>query len=99
MLTAVGEMVPELYPFVYSAYSSPFSLFFGDSVLNSSEGVQQGDPLGPLLMCLTIYDMLKNLGSEFRVFYLDDGTLGGSLDEVLGDVQMVKRAAGDMGLN
>ena len=51
-----------------------------------------------LLFCLTIHDILKNLRSEFGVFYLDDGTLGGSLDEVLGDVQIVKRAAGDMGL-
>ena len=98
MLTAVGELVPELFPFVHSAYSSPSSLFFGDSVLDSSEGVQQGDPLGPLLFCLIIHDILKNLRCEFGVFYLDDGTLGGSLDEVLGDVQMVKSAAGDMGL-
>ena len=32
------------------------------------------------------------------MFYLDDGTLGGSLEEVLRDVCMVERVAGDMGL-
>ena len=42
--------------------------------------------------------MLKQLKCEFGVFYLDDGTLGDSLDEVLSDVQMVERVAGDMGL-
>ena len=98
MLAAVREMVPELYPLIHSAYSSPSSLFFGESVLQSSEGVQQGDPLGPLLFCLTIHDMLMQLRGEFGVFYLDDGTLGGSLEEVLRDVRMVERVAGDMGL-
>ena len=98
MLAAVREMVPELYPLIHSAYSSPSSLFFGESVLQSSEGVQQGDPLGPLLFCLTIHDMLMQLRGEFGVFYLDDGTLGGSLEEVLRGVRMVERVAGDMGL-
>ena len=98
MLAAVREMVPELYPLIHSAYSSPSSLFFGESVLQSSEGVQQGDPLGPLLFCLTIHDMLLQLRGEFGVSYLDDGTLGGSLEEVLRDVHMVERVAGDLGL-
>ena len=98
MLTAVREMVSELYPLIHSAYRSLSSVFFGESVLQSSEGVQQGDPLGPLMFCLTIHDMLMQLRAEFGVFYLDDGTLGGSLEEVLRDVRMVERVAGDMGL-
>ena len=98
MLMAVREMVPELFPLIHLAYSSPSCLFFGESILQSSEGVQQGDPLGPLLFCLTIHDMLQQLKGEFGVFYLADGTLGGSLVEVLRDVRMVERVAGDMGL-
>ena len=49
MLLVVGDLAPELAPFVFSAYSEPSSLFWGDTSLMSSEGVQQGDPLGPLL--------------------------------------------------
>ena len=53
MLTIVREKVPELLPLVHSAYSSPSHLFIGDEIIQSSEGVQQGDPLGPLLFSLS----------------------------------------------
>ena len=47
MLTVVREKVPELFPLVHSAYSSPSHLFIGDEIIQSLEGVQQGDPLDP----------------------------------------------------
>ena len=82
MLKAVAELVPD---FVYSVYYKPSSLFWGDKILQSSEGVQQGDPLGPFLFCLTIHYLTLQLRSEFCVFYLDDGTVGGSMEDVLQD--------------
>ena len=42
--------VPKVYPLAYSAYRFPFFLFYGNSNILSAEGVQQGDPLGPLLL-------------------------------------------------
>ena len=42
--------------------------------------------------------MVLQLRSEFRVFYLDDGTLGGSVPEVLEDLQLVVRLAPPLGL-
>ena len=56
MLASVLSLCPSLYPFVYSSYSSPSSLFWGNEVILSAEGVQQGDPLGPLLFCITHHD-------------------------------------------
>ena len=67
MLLAVQELAPALYPFVHSSYSSPSSLFWHDSVLQSAEGVQQDDPLGRLLFCLSIHDLCSQLMSEFNV--------------------------------
>lgn len=32
------------------------------------------------------------------MFYLDDASLGGSLEDVVNDVETVKRLAGDIGL-
>ena len=42
--------------------------------------------------------MVIQLKSEFKVFYLDDGTLGGSLPEVLEDLRMVESFALKLGL-
>ena len=98
MVAVVEELVPELLPLVLSAYGSPSSLFFGEDVIQSSEGVQQGDPLGPLLFCLTIHNMVQLMRSDLNLFYLDDGTLGGNLDEVLLDFRTVEQSAAELGL-
>ena len=98
MLIAVRNQVPELLPLVLSAYGAPSCLLFGQEIIQSAEGVQQGDPLGPLLFCLTIHKMVEQLRSQLNVFYLDDGNLGGSLEEVLHDLRSVERIAGELGL-
>ena len=46
---AVMGLAPQLFPIVISAYVSPSSLFFGGRVIESREGVQQGDLLGPVV--------------------------------------------------
>ena len=98
MLLAVKKLVPELYPLVHSAYSSPSSLFWGDKIILSAEGVQQGDPLGPLLFCLTLHNLISELTSELILGYLDDVTFGGSLADVSRDVQNFELAAKQLGL-
>ena len=93
MLLTVLSKVPGIYPLVHVAYSQPTHLYFGDHTVSSSEGVQQGDPLGPLLFCLTIQDMISS-----RVFCLDDGTLGGPVEEVLADLRNLVDASRELGL-
>ena len=55
ILLSVLKEVPEIYQLTHAAYSQPSFLFFGDHLLESAEGVQQGDPLGPLLFSLSIH--------------------------------------------
>ena len=98
VLAAVLDHVQGLYPFLHSVYSSPSSLFWGDRTLESAEGVQQGDPLGPLLFCLCIHHMGSQLRSELSFFYLDDGTLGGSEEDLRHDVEVVERVGSSIGL-
>ena len=73
-------------PFLLMCYSTPTSLYCHDAVIQSSCGVQQGDPLGPLLFSLAIHEVnlgLRRAHPELRsVWYLDDGTLMGSPEEV-----------------
>ena len=52
MLEATCSLAPDIFPL---AYSAPSHLFWGDHLISSAEGVQQGDPLGPLFFCLTLF--------------------------------------------
>ena len=99
ILEAVKSSIPELFLFVSSAYSVPSYLVCGDSIILSEEGVQQGDPLGPLLFCLTLHPLLSQLQSELKIFYLDDGTFGGSTESVLHDLHYLESGAAELGLH
>ena len=59
--SAVKELAPTIFPYVLSCYSAPSSLFWEDYVIESREGVQQGDPLGPLLFCLAIHEIIQRM--------------------------------------
>ena len=82
MLCAVKEYIPEFLPFVHSVHCSSSFLSWENEVLLSSEGILQGDPMGPLLFGLTIHKLSAKMRSEFAVFYLDDGTLGGNKEDI-----------------
>ena len=92
------ESAPGLLPFVHSAYEKSSFLFCCVNILQSAEGVQQGGPLGPLLFCLAIHPTACKLKSEYKLFYLDDGTMGGSLPTILHDLRLVESMALDVGL-
>ena len=96
MLHSVLSVCPAIFPLVFSAYSAS-SLFWEDRILLSFEGVQQGDPLCPLLFCITLHHFLIPLRSSFRVAYLDDVTLGGSVASLCNDISTLKGAE-DIGL-
>ena len=59
MLLATLDKAPQLFPLALLAYQDSSLLFFGSHIINSSERVQQGDPIGPLLFCLTIHKLIR----------------------------------------
>ena len=95
----VLAQVPELLGYFDSAYGASSTLSFGEFTINSAEGVQQGDPLGPLLFCLAIHPLLCNIQSEFISGYLDDIGIGGAIKDVLADVQRLEMDAKARGLS
>ena len=90
LLDECSELFPELLPWATWCYGSPSLLCYGDSVqLNSCVGVQQGDPLGPLLFCLVLHVLVRKIQADcpdllLHKWYLDDGALAGSTSVVAG---------------
>ena len=99
VMAAVEEFLPSLLPFIHSAYSSLSKLLWEDAEVISAEGVQQGDPIGPLLFCLTIHKMVLQLQSALNIWYLDDGTLGGSQEELLCALETIQQEGAQLGLH
>jgi len=99
VLECVAEHLPDLLPFVASAYAAPSRLLFGEFVIQSEEGVQQGDPLGPLLFCLAVIKVVEVCEGDLVVGYLDDLTIGGDCQRLLGQVPIVEAASASLGLH
>ena len=62
LLQQIAHQFADIYPHVKQLYGEPSSLIYvtskGVHVLSSSEGVHQGDPLGPALFSVTIHPVL-----------------------------------------
>eukprot|EP00971_Amphidinium_carterae_P222578 4417865-Amphidinium_carterae.1 len=52
---AVRRVCPGLTPFVDMCYGSPSNLRLQNQCIHSARGVQQGDPLGPVLYALGMH--------------------------------------------
>ena len=93
MLDAVRATFPYLAPWVDSMYGEQSGLWMDGHRIDSQRGVQQGDPLGPLLFSLALQVAIERVQAraefespgdlDFMVFYLDDGALAGPSDVVL----------------
>ena len=101
VLGEAHEHFPALARWVTWCYQSPSNLQFGDAILQSSTGVQQGDPLGPLLFSAGVQPLaagLKQGSVDFSIFYLDNGVLAGSLADVSDALTKLQQAAAALGL-
>jgi hypothetical protein len=82
-LDEVYRLFPEISSWVEYVYGCSALMFTGDDICYSHIGVQQGDPLGPLLFCLVLALLLTELSKSYQVqglsvsnfAFLDDLTL------------------------
>jgi Reverse transcriptase (RNA-dependent DNA polymerase) len=99
MLSSLSEWCPELSAYCQLSYAKPSILQYGNFTLESQEGPQQGDPLGPVLFCLPLQEILSNLQSPLAFGYLDDLTVGGGYEMVCEDVAVIKKGCARLGLS
>ena len=94
-LEVVYNSFPAIYEWVQFCYGSPSHLLFGDSLISSSSGVQQGDPIGPFLFCLALDKIVRSIERdcdlETNKWYLDDGALSGDADEILKALDIIRK--------
>ncbi|CAO2814623.1 unnamed protein product [Amaranthus hypochondriacus] len=81
LLREVRLRCPSLSRWVEFCYSTPARLYYGEHTLRSCQGVQQGDPLGPLLFALVLHPLVCRIRDSFdlclQAWYLDDDTIIG----------------------
>ena len=104
-LREVRSHLPGLAPWADFCYARSSKLVFGAHTLSSECGVQQGDPLGPLLFALALQPVLSELaasrapgGLELAFAYLDDLCLAGEAPAVVTALNTLKARCASFGL-
>jgi hypothetical protein len=96
-LHAVKVKFPRMAKWAYWCYEGPSTLLYDKThIIYSESGVQQGDPLGPLLFCCALAPLVEKiqaLGPAYNKWYMDDGGIIGS-PELLQEVWDILRLEG-----
>ena len=98
LLFIIDSIMPERYPFIHMCCASSSLFNFGDYLPISDEGVQQRDPLGSLLFCASSLKLALSMTLEFNLWYMDDGSVGGDVSNLLHDLDIVRRVGPTIGL-
>ncbi|XP_026412030.1 uncharacterized protein LOC113307792 [Papaver somniferum] len=102
LINEVRERCPGISKWVEFCYAKPAKLYYNEHILSSAQGVQHGDPLGPMLFSLALHPLVCKMSSEcsldLRSWYLDDGTLVGDSMEVARALQIIREDGATRGL-
>ena len=86
-LEEVAKSFPEILAWANTCYGQASHLLFGEAVLSSQCGFNQGDPLAALLFCLVLQSLVLMIqervpGLAVNSWFLDDGTQVGRHEDL-----------------
>ena len=86
-MNATAKVFPGLSQWTNWCYGQKSVLLYDHrEVIESSSGVQQGDPLGPLYFCLALAPLVEEIRAlqpEYQKWYMDDGGIVASVPVLL----------------
>ena len=82
-------------PWMECRYGAQSALHFGNVIIPSCSGVQQGEPLGPLGFSLALQPLVESIKAELQnlninVLYLDDRTLCGNSANLAAALEIIE---------
>ena len=105
VLDECATFFPELLPWVSWCYGSHTSLWHPMGQISSQSGVQQGDPLGPMLFALVLHKLVTSIDADddclqllLEAWYLDDGVLAGERSAVIRALHLIEELGPHLGL-
>ena len=102
-LSEIAAHFPEIYNWVHLCYAHDSILNYDGHEIISSCGVQQGDPLGPLLFAFGLSKLTSQINEHCKllmnIWYCDDGVLVGEIDEVQKTLSLVTVEGKKIGLH
>ena len=102
-MEAVAKFLPSVAPFATFCYLKHSHLPFNNSYLSRQSGVQQGDILEPLLSSLALWPIIKEIETKLpnlvqHNWYLDDGTLAGTHQQLCTALNLLTNLGNGCGL-
>ena len=102
---------PEMAPWVNWCYQEKSYLFVSNretfETIESTNGAQQGDPLGPLLFAIALQKILREIHAELteldiklsmNCWFLDDGTVAGTPEAIAKFIELLTEKGPSIGL-
>ena len=104
VLSEVANLLPDCLPWAVTCYGRASNLQFGKTSLSSSSGVQQGDPFASICFALVLQPVIEAIQSEVptlvaNAWLHDDGTVVGTVEELMTVVAIVQRDGPERGLH